>query len=703
MPFLNPEIRRPLLRRTLRQALLVMGGAVAVLSVSSFVVARGLLLDRATLHAGTLGQAAVDTVELQLRSFRQQAVALARGPQWPSASSGADLQSLRAGHPSLLAVHTASGGRTETTLLPVVDRDGWHAVTVAVPVAGETRSVTFAVEPLLERLAAAADASGRTADILFGRTVGGDVEVIRVTDPAERAAIVLGTLQDQRAADLALADALAGEERVGSGDDYRGVAVVAAGRFVPSLGWSVGAQIDAAEVLEGVRRLALFHAMIGGVCLLLAAALSAWVAWRWTAPVRSLTKRVMTLGPGSWAMTPTLDTQDEVAYLERVMADMASRLRAFTEDLEHLVRQRTEALRRQYELDRAVLTAVEYGVVTVDAAGTVSAANPAAERMLGKPLSSLLGAAADAALPLSLDGKTLLRDAHPLARALREGRPVHTDPGTAWTLAAEGQEPRSLSLVASPLRAGDTLFGAVAVFQDITRERQMEQLKSEFITLASHQLRTPLSIMQWQIEALQGSAAAGTEQVAEMTTAAKRMTSIVNALLQVARLEGGALTPVFAAADLAALVQESVAGLGKAAGAGIEIRVDLPPTLPCRTDAVLLNIVLQNLLENAVKYARDGGSVHVSATEQGGEVAVAVRDDGMGIPQEEQRHVFEKFFRGRNVRRQSTDGTGLGLYIAHMIVEQLGGTLTFASVENTGTTFTVTLPKEPKTTPPEAR
>lgn len=701
MHIVNRDIRRPLLGRTLRQTLLLTGMSVFTLSVSSFVAARHLLLERAQLHVATLGQATVNLVEQELRDMRSQAGAIAKDAQ--SLASADPVLALRADYPEVQAVFTDAARQKETTLLPLIDRDGWQAVVVRVPKDGGTVAVTFSVRTLLERLAVAAAASGKTADILFGRAVDGDLEILRVTEPAKRAALTLGSLRSQADMRLMIARAVLGEHLRGMDNDYRGTDVLSAGHYLPSLGWGVTAQIDAAEVLEGVRLLAVFHALIGAVFLLLAAVGAAWLSRRLTDPIRSLAGRVSVLGPGHWDLHATLRSEDEVAFLERVMADMASRLHDFTENLEKLVQHRTQALRRQYELDRTVLRAIEYGVVTVDVSGNLTGLNPAAEAMLGVKASDVLGTAASQCFPLSSDGRTLLHADHPLQLALSAKRVVHTAPGSSWTLAVPEREAKALSLVATPLSTGTELFGAVIVFQDITQERQMEQLKSEFITLASHQLRTPLSIMQWQLEAMHGETQVDPAQVTEMDNAAKRMTAIVNALLQVAKLEGGALQPVMADADLAQLLQSTAQETGRTAQRGVQMRVETAATLPCRTDAVLLTIVLQNLLENAMKYSKDGGMVVVGAAECGGTCTVTVRDDGMGIPQNEQRNVFKKFFRGHNVRKNSTDGTGLGLYIAKMVTEQLGGTLTFESAEGAGTTFTLALPKEPKTETEETR
>jgi signal transduction histidine kinase len=253
---------------------------------------------------------------------------------------------------------------------------------------------------------------------------------------------------------------------------------------------------------------------------------------------------------------------------------------------------------------------------------------------------------------------------------------------------------------ASPLIAGESMFGAIIVFQDVSEERRLDYLKSEFISLASHQLRTPLSALRWYIELLSESRTHlshdNQEYLKQMEASVERMVTLLSALLRAAHVEGDQLEPDMHPTDVVELVKE----LEKDSetilhDAGLTCTHTLPDhPVVFETDPTLLRIVLQNLISNAVKYsaAHSGKKITIALTETKKELVFTVHDEGMGIPQAEQARVFQKFFRAKNVRKQDTDGNGLGLYITRTIVERLHGTISFISAENKGTTFTITFP-----------
>jgi signal transduction histidine kinase len=224
-------------------------------------------------------------------------------------------------------------------------------------------------------------------------------------------------------------------------------------------------------------------------------------------------------------------------------------------------------------------------------------------------------------------------------------------------------------------------------------------MKSEFISLASHQLRTPLSTARWYLELLAGDEVKNltTEErsyVKEILHATYRMVHLLDALLRVARLEGGGLNPQKQCIDMVKSLGEMLEELKILAK---EAKVHCQFILPRRkvtvcTDFTLLRIIIQNLFTNALKYANSGRAVEVHLTKKKRHVEIAVQDHGIGIPKSEQKRVFEKFFRAHNVRRLDTTGSGLGLYISQRIAESLGAKISFKSAEGRGSTFTVKIP-----------
>lgn len=238
------------------------------------------------------------------------------------------------------------------------------------------------------------------------------------------------------------------------------------------------------------------------------------------------------------------------------------------------------------------------------------------------------------------------------------------------------------------------------VIKGFEQVASLNKVKSEFISVASHQLRTPLSAMKWEIELLLSKLKDGLnskqlEMIDKMGKSNERMIRLVNDLLDVVRLEQGRfalLKEDFNLADLIKEAIEEILYLAKVNNVRIKF-LSNNESLKIKGDKRRVKMVIENLISNAVKYSVNGGSVEIKAEVKKDFYIVSIKDEGVGIPERQQGHVFEKFFRSDNVIRYQTDGTGLGLYIAKSIVEQSGGKIWFKSKENTGSLFCFSLPK----------
>lgn len=246
--------------------------------------------------------------------------------------------------------------------------------------------------------------------------------------------------------------------------------------------------------------------------------------------------------------------------------------------------------------------------------------------------------------------------------------------------------------------------GFMFVLADITAEKEAERVKTEFVALASHQLRTPLSIMKWMFERMARHGGGGKTKAADgyarwfkrVVDSNEQMIALVNDLLNVSRLEAGKLAPSPGDVDLrlltghvlgefSAKIKEKKLSVASSVGVG-------PYTV--FADTKFLHEILTNLVSNAVKYTPSHGRIKVAiARTPGNRIAWSIADTGVGIPAREQRQVFDKFFRGENVAGTEIEGTGLGLYVVRRMTEASGGTVRFRSVEGKGSTFTVFLPR----------
>lgn len=238
-----------------------------------------------------------------------------------------------------------------------------------------------------------------------------------------------------------------------------------------------------------------------------------------------------------------------------------------------------------------------------------------------------------------------------------------------------------------------------SIISEVERIARLNKMKSEFVSVASHQLRTPLSAIRWETELLLTKFGKGLSEkqksgVETINLLAIRMTRLVSDLLDVARIDQGRLILKKSCFDLEKIVQETVhslIALAKGKSTNIIFKHSGIPVIVVG-DAEKLSLAIENLISNAIKYTDGKGKVDVSIRKKNGFVIFSSKDNGVGIPEEQQSQVFNKFFRSDNAVKYQTEGTGLGLYIAKNIIEQSGGNIWFQSKEGIGSIFSFSLP-----------
>lgn len=297
------------------------------------------------------------------------------------------------------------------------------------------------------------------------------------------------------------------------------------------------------------------------------------------------------------------------------------------------------------------------------------------------------------------DGSPYPNEELPLVQTLKTGKSVINKVGVC----AKRPNGTIISLRVSSVPLHDNkgkMNSVMVVFEDITKEREVDRMKTEFISLASHQLRTPLSGMKWFLEMLlNGDAGVLTkdqkEFISNVNQSNERMIELVNSLLNVSRMESGRIIIEPEPTDLVAMAKDVVKDLAvKFKEKQIICSIHTAEKInEISIDPKLFREVYLNLLTNAIKYTPEKGKVDITLSHDEKNIQIVVADTGYGIPMKDRSKVFGKFYRGENITKIVTDGNGLGLYLVKAIVDASGGNINFESYEGKGTTFTIVLPK----------
>lgn len=367
-------------------------------------------------------------------------------------------------------------------------------------------------------------------------------------------------------------------------------------------------------------------------------------------------------------------SQDDANYLQAVANVLAAAV-----DQRRLYEAEQEA-RREAEAQAQAAQALRFvgdGVFLIDRHGIVRLWNPAAEKITGLAAADVVGHRTDDAIRGWAD----------LAPRVPIGRRPETLP-----LDVDGRE-RWLSISGVSFEEG-TVFA----FRDVTEERDVEKLKSDFVSTISHELRTPLAAiygaaLTLRREDLPADGEHRADLLGVVASEAERLARIVNDILWTSRIETGGLQVTIEACDAEALAESVVQSARLQLPEDLRLRLEAPEGLPTvAADPDKVRQVLANLVENAIKYSPDGGTVEVRLEDRVDFVRFVVRDEGLGIPARERERVFEKFYRLDPNLTRGVGGTGLGLYICRELVDRMGGRIWVESAEGVGSAFFVELP-----------
>ncbi len=359
---------------------------------------------------------------------------------------------------------------------------------------------------------------------------------------------------------------------------------------------------------------------------------------------------------------------------------------------------RTLAVQQEKAKTEALFASIGEGIIATDGKGKIIRVNQAAVDVLGCKKRDLLGKwFPKVIVAVRPDGTVMDNIERPITKAVVRGETV------SERLAYMTNDDRIIpvSVTVSPVLLRGKPAGAIEIFRDITVEMQSEKLKTDFISIASHQLRTPLSAINLYTQMLHDGLAGplNDQQIEFLSTtlaATKRMNDLISTLLNITRIEAGSIAIEPRLTELAPMVHDLVKeftpeAVQKTVGLHFEHSATTD-NLTVHSDALLVKEVLSNLVSNAIKYTPSGGKVLITVVEKGPHILFSVKDTGYGIPASSQQYIFTKFFRADNIITQDVSGTGLGLFLTKTIIENLEGELWFESKEGVGSTFSFILP-----------
>lgn len=389
-------------------------------------------------------------------------------------------------------------------------------------------------------------------------------------------------------------------------------------------------------------------------------------------PLREMAVIAKAMADGDFSRIPSVRSQDEVGNLAEAITYMSQQIRGKIEDIEG----------EKAKLD-AVLATMFEGIMVVDEKGTIIVMNPSLRKIFF--------------IDTPPEGR----------RAVEVIRNRHVTEMTEKLLKGEEKfisqdvfigfpEERLLKVNGVVIRTSEKREGAVFVFHDITELRRLEKVRQDFVANVSHELRTPVSSIKGYAETLLQGAMEDKETLKEFLNTiyqnSDRLVILINDLLDLARIQSGKMNIVTTAVDAELVIRRCLGVLGKTiSNKGLTISVDIPQKgIKVLADEARLAQVVLNLLDNAVKYTPENGSIVIRAMTGDKLVQFDVIDTGIGIPEEDLPRIFERFYRVDKARSRDQGGTGLGLSIVKHIVQAHGGDVWVSSVLNQGTTFSFT-------------
>lgn len=463
--------------------------------------------------------------------------------------------------------------------------------------------------------------------------------------------------------------------------DYRGQSVMVAAKSIGFADWVIATKIDRAEALAQIDQLR--NALLVIVVLSSAAIvmIALYFTRFFTKPILHIAEVAKRIGKGDFSARAELRRNDEIGTLGNSINAMGMSLGGFVS--------RIETQRHRLEI---ILNSITESILAIDKAGNILIANRAAADLTGLATDMIVGNKITQILTWKREGEDFAINYTESEGAKAYDDLIYTD---------KSGNVHYVKIIVAQVSGQQEVNAAqtIVTIHDETKSRELEAMKVDFVSMAAHELRTPLAAIRGYLElitfkggnTIPGDTSNYLNQALKSTT---ELGGLINNLLDVTRIERGTLTFDLEKVDIAADVKQAVQD-AQFTAQDKKITVNYSGAADGAfviADQIALHEVVNNLLSNAIKYTDPGGKVDVSLATDGTNYTVSVTDTGVGIPKQAQANLFTKFYRVHGGLNSGSTGTGLGLFISKSIIERHGGTISVTSQEGAGSTFTFTLP-----------
>lgn len=460
--------------------------------------------------------------------------------------------------------------------------------------------------------------------------------------------------------------------------DYRGQQVMVAARSIGFADWVIATKIDTAEALGPILQLqnTLLAIMVISSIAIIVAALS--FARFFTEPILRIARASKLIGTGDFSTQLDIRRKDELGVLAQSINAMGLSLNELVSSI--------ESQRNRLEV---ILNSTEESILAINSQGIITIANKASAELAGRRKDVIVGKPINEIFSWNRDAQSVSID--------------YQSHGTTTYRDLQFTDPAGIThyvelIVARIGEGGAEETQAIVTIHDQTKSRELEDMKLDFVSMAAHELRTPLAAIRGYLELISYKGAGGLAGADQYLKQALKSTSelggLINNLLDVTRIERGTLTVTLERVDLSACLDQAVKEAGFSAD---DKHITLSYTgfkdeQFVAADPIALREVINNLLTNAIKYTESQGHIDVSLHKKGNLYEVSFKDTGIGIPRQAIPNLFTKFYRVKGGLNSGSTGTGLGLYIAKSMIERHDGTIKVESEEGVGSTFTFTIP-----------